>query len=149
MASAQKAEIKIAETRAEIAEAMGIRREVFIQGQGVPENFDQDGLDNECKHVLLKIDGEPIATARLRPLGDGRMKIERMAVKESFRSKGYGRKILEFIEGYARGQGIKELVLSSRWHARGFYMRAGFIESGKPFNDGIGEKHIEMRKLIP
>jgi predicted GNAT family N-acyltransferase len=147
MASTRKAEIKIAKTKTEIAEAMQIRRQVFIEGQGVAEDIDQDGKDDESKHVLLKIDGKPIATARLRPLGHGKMKIERMAVIESYRSQGVGKKVLAFIEEYAKEQGVKELVLHSHWNARGFYLKAGYEETGEPFEEA-GTPHITMHKVI-
>jgi len=57
--------IKKVATRDEMYQVYGIRREVFIEEQGVPEEVEMDGRDDEAVHVLASVDGEPAGCGRL------------------------------------------------------------------------------------
>ena len=142
--------IQIASTPEELAAAMQIRRQVFIEEQHVPESREQDGKDNESKHVIVTADNKPIGTARIRVIENNKItkiKIERMAVIKEYRSKGIGKQIIQFIETYAKSTKAKELIAHSQWQAISFYKNSGYKERGEPFYDaGIG--HIEMFKRI-
>jgi ElaA protein len=74
---------------AEIEQALAIRRTVFIEEQGVSEALEFDGLDQEARHLLASVDGEPSGTLRMRLLERGRVaKIERVAVLAPCRHLG-------------------------------------------------------------
>ena len=69
-------------TRDEMYQVYGIRREVFIEEQGVPEEVEMDGRDDEAVHVLASVDGEaPAGCGRLMFSGS-EAKIGRVAVRE-------------------------------------------------------------------
>jgi predicted GNAT family N-acyltransferase len=139
----QKVEIKLARDIADILDAFEIRRVVFIEEQNVPEARERDDYDKEALHILAQINGQPVATARLRWIGKQKMKVERMAILKPHRKKGLGKEILQFMLAYAQSHGVKEVVLHSQWHARGFYAQLGFKSRGKIFMDA-GIRHIEM-----
>ncbi|HEY9239713.1 MAG TPA: GNAT family N-acetyltransferase, partial [Burkholderiaceae bacterium] len=66
---------------------LDLRGTVFIQEQGVPEQRERDGLDEDCWHVLARDDaGRPIGCGRLTPAH----KIGRMAVLQEWRGRGVG-----------------------------------------------------------
>ena len=73
--------------------------------------------------------------------------IGRVAVNNSLRGKGYGRKLFEFIEGYAKEKQIKSLELGAIETAVGFYEKMGFITVGEFFEEA-GWPHINMAKNI-
>ena len=74
----------------DIDACLAIRREVFIDEQGVPEAEEIDDLDAGAIHLLARDDqGRPMGTARLLVL-DGTGKIGRVAVRKPARGTGLG-----------------------------------------------------------
>ena len=118
-----------------------IRREVFVQEQGVPEDLEWDGLDPDCRHVLAETEsGEAIGTGRLLPDGH----IGRMAVRKPWRRSGAGSALLERLVAMARARGHALIVLHAQSYVTAFYRRAGFEPFGDPFIEA-GIPHVEMR----
>ncbi len=131
----------------ELATCLAIRREVFIEGQAVPEADDVDGLDPHCTHWLALVDGAPAGTARLRITPQGYAKIERVAVLERFRGRGLGDALMDAIEAALRGRGYREALLGAQLQAVPFYEKRGFIAEGPVFLDA-GIPHKKMRKAL-
>ncbi len=122
------------------ADLIRIRREVFIKGQKVPEDIEQDGRDATAWHWIARdLDGLAIATGRLLPDGT----IGRMAVLDDYRRRGIGATILELAVQKARYLGFEEVVLHAQSYAQAFYERAGFSKRGEEFIEA-GIPHIEM-----
>lgn len=119
----------------------GIRVEVFMQEQGVPESLEWDELDATSVHLLAcGPDGEPIGCARLTTHG----KIGRMAVRQPWRSQGVGGAILRAMIERARTLGRREIILDAQLPVLAFYEREGFIAYGETFEDA-GIMHRAMR----
>ena len=131
----------------ELEEAFEIRREVFVREQGISEELDFDGCDDEAMQMIVKAGERIIGTARVRFLSASQAKIERMAVLNRFRNKGIGRGIITFLEGELQNRNIKESVLHAQHSAVGFYKACGFKETVSPFWEA-GIKHIKMRKKL-
>jgi len=118
----------------------GIRQQVFVVEQGVPESRERDGLDPECWHVLARDEaGQPIGCARLSPAH----KIGRMAVLREWRGQGVGVALLRELVQRARTSGWSEVALAAQVSAIGFYEREGFIAHGDVFDDA-GLPHRSM-----
>ena len=66
-----------------------LRRVVFIDEQGVPEQEEIDNLDPLSLHLLAIDAGTPVGTARVY-IADGIAKIGRVCVLQSHRGKGLG-----------------------------------------------------------
>ncbi|MBS1271449.1 MAG: Acetyltransferase [Candidatus Marinimicrobia bacterium] len=135
----------IARNEQEIQQALQIRRSVFIEGQQVPEDLEQDGRDNECTHFLLWKGNELIGAGRMRRLDGNTVKFERMAVLDKYRNQGYGTKMLEYMLKHARLGGFTKVTLHAQIDAVTYYERAGFEKGGEEFTEA-GIVHVAMNK---
>ncbi|MGI5862796.1 MAG: GNAT family N-acetyltransferase [Myxococcales bacterium] len=156
MASEQQPEIRIetAKGPGDLASAMAIREIVFIEEQQVPPDLERDDEDSTAFHALAYLGGHAIGTGRLveldaPPHGEsGRWgRVGRMAVLESYRRRGIGRLILEWLEREAERRGLEGLMLHAQVYVQDFYARRGYRQTGAVF-DEAGIPHIEMRKHL-
>ncbi len=121
-----------------------VRRTVFIEEQGVPEDLEWDEHDASSLHFLAStIDGAPIGCARL--LTDGH--IGRMAVVQDWRGQGVGHALLAAVLNAARQRGLVAVALSAQVHAAGFYAAAGFAPEGEAYEEA-GIPHVAMTKIL-
>lgn len=130
------------ETESGLEDCFAIRREVFVEEQGVSTEEEYDGLDSQCRHYLLTVDGAPMATARMRPL-DGKAKVQRVAVLRQGRGRGLGLALMRRMLDDARAEGLTGAVLSSQVYAIPFYERLGFVAHGPEYPDA-GIPHRDM-----
>ncbi|MFA5632760.1 MAG: GNAT family N-acetyltransferase [Porticoccaceae bacterium] len=133
--------IRVEQTHWQIASdtLSSIRREVFIDEQGVPEEDEWDHKDYDASHWLAwGSDRVAMATARLA--GN---KIGRMAVLKPYRGNGVGSALLRAIIKHAVESGMTHLVLDAQSYAVAFYERQGFRVTGEEFMDA-GIAHLPM-----
>jgi predicted GNAT family N-acyltransferase len=140
-------------TPAEMRRALSIRRAVFIQEQGVPEEEEldehdviPDGLMTSI-HVLGVVEEMPVATGRLLREKDerGYGHIGRVAVRKDERGKGYGTAIMQLLQGIAYDKGFEGITLASQLHAIPFYERLGYVARGDIFLDaGIEHRWMDL-----
>src|SRR5437868_11134315 len=97
----------------ELDHLLAIRREVFVAGQGVPLEREFDGLDDEATHFVAIENDEYVGTARLRVV-DGHAKVERVAVREPWRGRGLGDRLMETVEAHAKAAGLPLIALSAQ-----------------------------------
>jgi len=131
----------------EIQDNINLREIIFIKGQSVPFEIEQDGLD-ESATLIVAYDGDtPVGCGRYRIM-DNYAKIERIGVLSSVRGLGVGRLIMEFIEQSAKeNTSIEVLKLNSQISAAKFYDSLGYSRQGETFFEADIE-HIEMYKTI-
>ncbi|HEV2088259.1 MAG TPA: GNAT family N-acetyltransferase, partial [Cryptosporangiaceae bacterium] len=127
-----------------------LRHEVFVVGQGVAEAIERDGQDTSAVHAIAWTDdpGRPVGTGRLLGEPPGAAQIGRMAVRASARGRGVGVAVLRLLEREAMWRGHRAVALHAQEHARDFYARAGYAESGERFVEA-GIAHLPMRKVLP
>jgi len=89
---------KLVASNRELANSFEVRRQVFIEEQGIPKNLEFDGNDGGALHIVVKEGENFIGTARVLILAGNQAKLERMAVLKPFRRRGIGRRILFFFE---------------------------------------------------
>ncbi|HHW11287.1 MAG TPA: GNAT family N-acetyltransferase [Firmicutes bacterium] len=130
--------------------AQAIRRQVFIEEQGVPPEIEQDGLDPACAHVLAFCGEIAVGTGRLYPIEPNthRAKIGRLAVLPAYRRQGIGSRLLQELLAEARRQGYQQVYLHAQAGAYSFYLRHGFIAYGEPFVEA-GIPHRRMGIILP
>jgi putative acetyltransferase len=77
-------------------------------------------------------------------------KIGGLFVRNDLIRKGSGKKLLEFIEDYARKKGIKKVYLFATKSAQGFYEKFGYevVERGSLMTRGVKFSKIKMEKML-
>lgn len=128
---------------ADLPGVFALRLEVFVLGQGVPEDLERDELDAISDHALAEVDGTVVGTGRLLPDGT----IGRMAVAAASRGNGIGTAVLARLEERARERGLAVVELHAQLHACVFYERAGYVAFGDVYEEA-GIDHRSMRKLL-
>jgi predicted GNAT family N-acyltransferase len=121
-------------TPAEMDLAWAIRRKVFIDEQGVPEEIEVDADDAIAFHVFARDGDIAVGCGRMVTEGD-HVKIGRMAVLRERRGEGIGRSVLEFLMDTARRRGFSRAVLHAQLTAEGFYLCNGYRPHGEPFEE--------------
>jgi predicted GNAT family N-acyltransferase len=139
--------VRPARDAAEVEAAMNLRVRVFVDEQGVDPEKELDPLDDESLQIVGLDDTGVIATCRLRDLGDGDWKLERMAVERRVRRQGVGGRLLSGAEREARERGAREMVLHAQRRAEPFYAAHGYVPEGDPFLE-VEIEHVRMRKAL-
>jgi len=117
-----------------------VRETVFIREQGIPEELEWDGLDEDCRHALaLSLQGEAIGCGRMLASGH----IGRIAVLPQWREQRLGTAIMETLLAEASAQGLSRVDVDAQTQALPFYRSLGFVEQGEVFMDA-GLPHIKM-----
>jgi len=142
-----KVSYKLVTSDRELQDAFEVRRQVFVEEQGISESLVFDGHDGEALHMVVKDRGKVIATARVRFLSDKQAKIERMAILKPFRRRGIGRGIISFLNEQLSNRQVDQLILHAQYSVVAFYRSCGFEESGSPFWEA-GIKHIKMKRQL-
>lgn len=130
-----------------LAQALLIRKKVFVKEQNVPLEIEIDEFEESATHFLVINDNNmPIATSRMRNV-KGKAKIERVCVLAEYRQLHIGKKLMQFMEKIAIKNQFKVLVLSAQIQAVQFYQKLGYkVCSGIFFDAGI--EHCKMEKQL-
>jgi predicted GNAT family N-acyltransferase len=139
--------VRPARDAAEIEAAMDLRVRVFVGEQGVHPEKEMDDLDDESTQIVGLDEGRVIATCRLRDVGEGTWKLERMAVERRLRKLGVGSRLLAGAEEEARAEGAREMLLHAQLGAEAFYASNGYVAEGDTFLEAEIE-HVAMRKAL-
>jgi predicted GNAT family N-acyltransferase len=140
-------------TAEEMADALSVRRRVFIEEQAVPEDIEIDEHDadpstvTDCLHVIVYLDGAPVATGRLLLDGpdDEYPHIGRVAVLAERRRHGVGQALMLALQDLARERGLPGITLAAQTHAIGFYERLGYVVRDDVFLDaGIEHRWMDL-----
>ena len=124
-------------------EAYLIRKHVFIEEQGVPEDMELDEFDPLALHALAYLDSQAIGTARLVTMPGNIGRIGRMAVLAAFRRGGVGTQLLRTLLQEAAFQKMMKIELHAQLSAIPFYEQFGFIAQGDIY-DEAGIAHRDM-----
>ena len=136
--------IKIRKFRFENTELMkithNIRYKVFVIGQNCPEDIEWE-FEEESTHFLVFDNNKAVATARHRKTING-YKLERFAVLDTVRGKGYGHLILKAILDDLKD--FKDMIyMHAQSEVLPFYQKMGFISEGEEFEEA-GIMHFKM-----
>jgi predicted GNAT family N-acyltransferase len=119
-----------------------MRSEIFGKEQGIPQEMDLDGKDEASIHVLLYKAShiEPIASGRLTIEGNTGI-LSRIAVVESFRGTGIGKRVVQELEKIAKEKNVKKLTLDPHSYLEKFYTDLGYEKIP-------GAKQVAKHQLI-
>jgi predicted GNAT family N-acyltransferase len=136
--------IVMARWPADAERLMRIRRQVFIEEQGVPEHLEWDGADAEAAHFIAEdAKGQVVATARL--LANGH--VGRMAVLPQWRRRGVASALLRAVMRLAKTRGMQSLKLNAQSQVVGLYEKHGFRVQGGEFLEA-GIPHRTMTRSL-
>lgn len=139
-------DVRVADPQ-EIPLCLALRHEVFVEEQRVPLHEDADDLDAIATHFVAWVGADLVGTARLRLIGPGVAKAERVAVKASLRSRGIGARVMAVLEAEATRAGCKTVKLHAQESAIAFYLRLGYVAYGPRFLDA-DIWHRAMEKVL-
>ena len=134
-------------TSAIYKDALKIRYAVFVNEQGVSEEEEIDSLEEKTEHVVLYVDGKPVATARIYNLGENTFKVQRVAVLKDARGMGYGAVIMTEAEKRIHELGGHKVTLGAQNSAIPFYEKLAYSIEGEEFMDA-GIPHHTMSKYV-
>ena len=120
-----------------------VRKAVFVEEQGVPQEIEDDEFDAEAVFANLYEDGEIKATARYI-IKNKECLIGRVAVLKSDRCRGFGEGVMAVLMDEIFANNISEINIHSQVQAKKFYEQLGF----KPYGDvylEAGIEHINMK----
>ncbi|MCI2256101.1 GNAT family N-acetyltransferase [Domibacillus sp. PGB-M46] len=133
----------------ELKKAFSIRKEVFVEEQGVPleDEFDEfDTLEGSALHILVYYQDKAVGTGRIRWVG-GVGKLERICILKPYRQFGLGKVIIGALETIAKEQETSQVKLHGQTQAEGFYKKLGYYVASDVFmEDGI--PHLLMKKEL-
>ena len=143
MAAAPQISYRIATSQEDILKVMVIRGIVFIEEQDVDWEGEIDEFEDISLHVLGEVDGQPVASGRLRILEGGWAKLERIAVRPKWRGMGLAKGVVKVLVDEAQSQGTKKMKMHAQVYLEDFYNEFGFHKEGPVF-DECGIDHILM-----
>lgn len=125
-------------------QVINIRKDVFIQEQGVDHNIEIDSYEKSSIYFLGTVDNIPIVTGRLRLTQLG-IKFERIATVMDYRKKGYGTQLMSYMQNYCLKRfPNKPLYMYAQVSAVEFYQKLNW----KIIGDKFVEAGIEHRKML-
>lgn len=128
----------------EMIKVLAVRAIVFVEEQGVPYNIEHDAYDSTATHILGEENGEPFGAGRIRIVGEY-AKLERIAIRKTYRGKGLGHKLTEFMITIAKERGFKKLKLHAQSYLVDFYKKHGFEIVGDMFKEAGIDHYLMIR----
>ncbi|KAK2956499.1 putative GNAT family N-acetyltransferase [Blattamonas nauphoetae] len=127
-------------------EQFELRRIVFLEEQGFSHANEFDNLDiisHQC--LITDSDNKLVGCSRIYPYSEkDAWVLDRIAVMEEFRGKGFGLYVVRVAMNYAQLLGAKRFVLvNAEVSAIPFYQKLGFKVDGEPFM----EEHCPVIKM--
>ncbi len=123
------------ENERDYAAAAAIREKVFVIGQGVPREAEQDEHEATAAHYLATYGGVPCGAARWRKTDHG-VKLERFAVLDEYRNKSVGAHLLHLVlQDVHAAHPDARIYLHAQVGAMSFYLRNGFEIEGEMFSE--------------
>ncbi|BEQ16685.1 MSMEG_0567/Sll0786 family nitrogen starvation N-acetyltransferase [Desulfoferula mesophila] len=129
----------------ELKTALALRHRVFVEEQGIVQDTDQDGSDDEALHLGAWQGGELAGVLRLLA-GDeegGLLRLGRLAVRQESRGRGMASELLTQAAEQARRRGAEGLTAAVQAANVPLFARLGWQKRGEPFAIH-GWEHQEM-----
>lgn len=143
----QGLEIRVVRNEQELIKAFLVRGIVYMHEQNCPYDEEFDLNDFTSTQILGLVDGEPALTARIRYFS-GFAKLERLAIREAYRGKGYGHALLQFMLRLCEQKGYREFYLHAQKRLEPFYEQYGFRRVGDNFHFSDHD-YVEMYAHFP
>lgn len=128
----------------DLSDSFALRREVFVEEQGISEKLEFTGDDGVYMHLVVYEEDMPVATGRMRWIDHKTVAMGRICVKKNKRGQKFGDFLVRIMMEKAFQEGALTAVLDAQEQAVGFYERLGFIK-GDRVEEPTGIPHFQMR----
>ncbi len=136
-------------TESEFEKYFNLRFEILRKPWNQPKSSTKDEWEEQSIHVLmLDENGEAIACGRLQINSKDEGQIRSMAVRDDMQGKGFGKKIIEYIESKAQELKLKYITLDARINAVKFYENCGYKVIGESYLLFGLIQHYKMEKAV-
>jgi len=131
----RKLDVTIARDMNDMMRITTIRAAVYMAEQSCPYDEEFDGNDFCASHLIGWVDGEPVACLRIRYFGEF-AKLERLAVRESFRKSRIAFKMIRAAFDLCLRKGFTRVLGHARNELIPLYKMFGckVAEGGKPLS---------------
>lgn len=128
------------------ADAKIIRKQVFMEEQGVKNEFDD--IDNISFHIVMYDENRPVATCRVyEDIVKNEYILGRLSVVKEYRGMSLGAKMIGEAERIVKEKGGTSIRLHAQCRVTPFYVQQGYEEYGV-IEDDEGCPHIWMKKQL-
>lgn len=117
--------VRIARTMEDMMKCFSVRAATYMAEQECPYDEEFDGNDFCSTHFIGEVDGEPAGCIRVRHFADF-VKIERLAVRQEFRTSRLSFRLVREALGYCRRKGYRRAYGHSRSDLTRFWGMFGF-----------------------
>ncbi len=135
-------------TESEFDAYFRLRYEVLRKPWGQAAGSEADPTDSTSIHTLILHGKRAAGVCRLHFNHAEEAQIRYMGVDESFRGKGLGTAMLNYLETKARQRGARRIMLHARENAIPFYRKQGYEMTGKSYLLFDTIQHFKMEKEI-
>lgn len=127
-----------------------LRWEVLRAPWGKPKGSEKDDIENTSTHALLLDENNTaVAVCRLNSTDNKQIgQVRFMGVSSTAQGKGYGAKIIHYIEQEGSKQGMNKIILHARENALEFYKSCGYTVVEKSYLMWDEIQHYLMEKGI-
>ena len=109
-----------------------IRKAVFTEEYGIPEDVELDDDDIMAMHVILDYEHEKVGTGRMKYDGETFI-LDKMAVLKEHRNNGYGEFIVRMLLDKVFLANGKEIFTDATKDTVEFFKKIGFVEIGDEY----------------
>ncbi len=111
--------------------------------------FDEDLREDKDQYIIVVIkDDKVVACVMLKILDKDTVKLRQMAVETEFQKTGLGSMLIGYAENFCVLNDYFSLELHARKTAIPFYLKLGYEEVGREFEE-VNLPHIRMKKQLP
>lgn len=139
-------EIRSPQTEKEWEDYYDLRYRILREPLGKPRGSEKNDGDATGIHLALYDQRELRAITRLDQAEPGISQVRFVAVDETLRGKGYGRRIMEAAEERSIELGNTKMILHARDYAVDFYLKIGYTIVEKSYKLYDVLQHFLMEK---
>ncbi len=110
-------------------DALAVRRAVFAEELGLPGESVFDDMDAVAAHLTVRLDGIPVASARLSPDSDG-VRVSYICVLQEYRKQGFGDLCVRVALDKAQRMGVTRIVANVPVVYTPYWIAFGFTAQG-------------------
>lgn len=132
---------------ADAAEALQLRRNVLMEELGWPDEAAFDAFDAYAAHLLVRVDGAPVAAARLYARTPGQFYMDHVCVTQAFRGQRYGDLCFRLLMDKAQRMGAERLSLRTAAQYGPYFEQFGF-QTEREEDDGILLMQVNPESLV-